>query len=310
MSRVRPILRAFVGRVLAGRRATHLWLSRQGAEWIGVIGVFGVALVFGVDIAAGAEISTSVFYLAPVAVAAWYGGRRMGIAIALLSCIAWYLADTISVRAYSHPAIPVWNAIVRLGFFLTCALLLTTLREKAENDRRLARTDALTGLCTRRAFEDRLAHDLALARRSRRPITLAYVDLDNFKHVNDRHGHARGDDLLRTVGAALAAGVRQVDTAARLGGDEFAVVLPETGESVARETMEVLLNSLRARVDAMGFGVGCSVGVVTFTQAPQSVAVAVAVADALMYEVKNGGKGAAGYRVFGDSASNEIVAPG
>ena len=277
-------------------------LQKLGAVPILVLAAALDANVGAVDYLSGYEISMSLFYLGPVALAAWYGGRRPAIAIAALSCACWYAADYGAGNQYSHPAIPVWNALVRLGFFLIVGLLLTSLRDHLRIERQLARTDALTGLHTRRAFEDRLEHDLALARRHRSPVTVAYVDLDNFKAVNDTRGHAEGDRVLRSAGEVLKNAVRQTDTAARLGGDEFALVLPDTDARGAQEFIAGLARDLLAAFRAGPWNVNCSVGVVTFLEPAESAEKAVAAADALMYEVKRKGKGAVQYSVVGEPA--------
>ena len=98
--------------------------------------------------------------------------------------------------------------------------LLSTLRASLLEQERLARTDARTGVYGRRAFEERLEYELVRARRRQSPLTLAYLDLDNFKLVNDTFGHAEGDRVLQTTALALSKAIRQTDTAARLGGDE------------------------------------------------------------------------------------------
>ncbi len=263
---------------------------------LALLGVLGMGLL---DIGSGYEVSVGLFYLGPVALAAWFGDRRSGIAIALLSCLVWYLAD--SGNAYSHPAIPVWNALIRLGFFLTGGLLVSALRDSLGAAQRLARRDELTGLFTRRAFAERLEHDLAMAGRHQMPLTVAYLDIDDFKAVNDQTGHASGDQLLRTVATALRQSTRQVDTVARLGGDEFALVLPETDAAGACRAIAKLQSGLVVACRDAGFGVSVSIGALTLVAPALSVDEAIAAADALMYEAKRQGKAAVAYRVIDHS---------
>jgi diguanylate cyclase (GGDEF)-like protein len=280
-------------------------LDRFTRAQIFALGACSVLLVGAVDYLTGYEISMSVFYLAPVAMAAWYAERRTGIAIAVLSCITWYSADLAAGNQYSHPAIPVWNALVRFGFFLITALLLTTLRKSLRSHQHLARTDALTGLYGRRAFEDRLEHDLALAQRRKEALTLAYVDVDDFRAVNDAHGHAGGDRVLREIGRVLKASLREADTAARVGGDEFALVFPDTDARGAHQIVAKLTRELREVLGLTSWGVTCSIGVVTFLESATSPERAVAAADEVMYQVKHRGKGAVEFSVYG-----EAVQPG
>lgn len=268
----------------------------------------GVAVVGAVDFFTGYELSLSLFYLGPVALATWYGGRRQGIAIAMLSCAVWYAAELAAGAQYSHPAIPVWNALVRLGFFLITSLLLSALRKSLLGEQYLARTDALTELYGRRAFEERLRHDLVLAQRRSSAISLAYVDLDDFKAVNDTRGHAEGDQVLRAVGRVLRDSVREADTAARIGGDEFALVLPDTDRPGAEQVISKLGSRLQEALRAGAWPVTCSIGVTTFMDPAISPEQAIAAADALMYEVKRSGKGAVAYSVLGNSIQQRAAA--
>ncbi len=265
------------------------------------LSVAGVLFIGWADYASGYEISMSLLYLAPVTVAAWYGGRRIGLAIAILSCCTWYGAELAAGRQYSHAAIPVWNALVRLGFFAITARLIDALHTSLRREQALARSDGLTGLYSRRAFEERLRHDLDLARHRQSALTLAYLDLDDFKVINDRHGHAEGDRVLRAVGRVLSSFMRDADTAGRLGGDEFALVFPDTDAGQARAAISNLRARLHAELAREGRSVHCSMGAVTFLSPADSPESALAAADELMYRVKREGKGVVRFSVIGDA---------
>jgi diguanylate cyclase (GGDEF)-like protein len=113
------------------------------------------------------------------------------------------------------------------------AAVLHGMRVRLEHERdslrRSALRDPLTGLCNRRGLDERLRYEIARHSRERRRFAVVAIDLDGFKRVNDRFGHAAGDDLLRDVADAVSEAVREQDTVARLGGDEFCVLAPETG---------------------------------------------------------------------------------
>ncbi len=263
------------------------------------LATLGVVVVGGADYLTGYEVSMSVFYLGPVALAAWYAGRTAGIAIAVLSCVSWFVADSATGHPYSNSAIPVWNGLVRLCFLSVTVLLLIALRESLRAQRFLASTDALTGLYSRRVFDDRLAHDLALAQRHGSALTLAYVDVDDFRLANERLGHVGGDRVLRTIARVFSASLRESDTAARLGGDEFALILPATDADGARQIVTRLEQELREALAEMHLAVTCSVGVVTLLDPAIALDDAIAAADATMYEVKQSGKAAVRFRVLG-----------
>jgi diguanylate cyclase (GGDEF)-like protein len=272
--------------------ALDRWLRLLPVPWVEALAWLGVGLVALADFESGYEVSFSVFYLAPAALAAWYAGRGAALRVAFLSCISWYLADVFAGHVYSHPAIPFWNALVRLAFFAATALLIAALRASLRRQHALARTDALTGLYSRRAFEERLEHDLALARRHGRPLTLVYVDLDNFKSLNDAQGHAAGDEALRRTARVLESATRRTDTVARMGGDKFALLLPETTRAGAEGVVAKARGELSAALSAMAPQLGCSFGAITFAEVPGSAEEAVKAADALMYAAKRQGKGA------------------
>lgn len=146
----------------------------------------------------------------------------------------------------------------------------------------LADHDALTGLLNRRGFEEALARTVAACRRYRTEAALVYIDLDGFKAINDRFGHAAGDETLKRVAEILASGVRESDIIARLGGDEFAVILNRAGVAAA----EIKAESLAEAVEAAPLGpvgtVRLSYGVRTFEPGLEGAQM-LAEADAAMF---------------------------
>jgi diguanylate cyclase (GGDEF)-like protein len=157
--------------------------------------------------------------------------------------------------------------------------------------------DPLTGLPNRGLFFDRVGH--AITRLGRRPgpfLAVLFVDLDNFKGVNDTLGHARGDRLLTLVAERLLTAVREVDTVARLGGDEFAVLLEDlTAEDAALVIAERAVSLIAAPFDLAGktVTVGASIGVAVRSDDSTGPDTLIAEADAAMYEAKRLGKGRA-----------------
>lgn len=165
-------------------------------------------------------------------------------------------------------------------FAAVAALALDNARARAELEQQ-AQTDDLTGLSNRRHFRCALEREIAAARRERSPLSLLLLDLDNFKAINDAHGHERGDAALQAVAAVIQQHVRADDIAARVGGDEFVVVLPRTGRADA--------NRLAAEIGAaIGhtlalFGATASLGVSTLRERPDDL---LAEADRLLYQAK------------------------
>lgn len=288
-------------------RALDQILDRLKPGMVLALSGSSVVIVERIDYFTGFEVSMSLFYLGPIALAAWYAGRGAGFAIALVSCVAWFLADQAAGGIYSTTTIPVWNALVRLGFFLITAYLLAALRESLASQHRLARIDDLTGLYRRGVLEERLRHDLALARRHNSMVTIAYVDVDDFKVVNDTYGHAEGDRVLRAIGSVLQRMTREADTVARMGGDEFALVLPDTDLLGARLAISKITRDVRRTLRQ--WGVTCSVGVLTLEGSAMTEEQAVDAADNLMYEVKRAGKGAVAFHVAGATGAETQLEP-
>lgn len=154
-----------------------------------------------------------------------------------------------------------------------------------------ASRDVLTGLENRRVFEDRIPSMLESARRHGHPITLASMDLDRFKQINDTLGHAEGDRALRQVAQLLAAMVRTSDLLVRMGGDEFVLVLPDTDLPAAK----VLAERLCLAVDGLNIGIarsgrlGISIGLVQW-QPEMSLEAWLLKADEVLYEAKAAGR--------------------
>ena len=160
----------------------------------------------------------------------------------------------------------------------------------------LSRTDDLTGLLNRRAFSDEIGRRFASVRRTRRPAALLYTDLDNFKLVNDVHGHQRGDAALGAWATVLTQRTRAADVVARLGGDEFAIWLEETTEAGAIAKADDLLTASACLKDYSGdpeHPLSVSIGVAALDPAAgERLDSLITRADAAMYGAKRAGKGA------------------
>jgi diguanylate cyclase (GGDEF)-like protein len=148
----------------------------------------------------------------------------------------------------------------------------------------LARHDPLTGLCNRREFEERLAIEHSRCARVQRPISIAVIDVDHFKQVNDTHGHAAGDVLLQRVGSLLRETLRQHDVPSRYGGDEFALMLPDGTKP------ELIAVTARIGSLARAEGISLSIGGATWPGDCPDPALLLGVADAQLYAAKDAGR--------------------
>jgi diguanylate cyclase (GGDEF)-like protein len=236
----------------------------------------------------GIYLSFALFYLIPVIAVVWACGRTLALLVAGVATAVGAMSDMWFGSGHLGLA-PFWNAGVRFGIFFLVVSVLARLHSSLENEARLARTDSLTGAANSRWFSEEIARELLRARRYGHDLTLAYVDVDDFKAVNDEYGHAAGDLLLRTVAEAIAANVRPSDVVARLGGDEFAVLLPETDAESTAAAFTRIRFALLERLREMGWGATVSVGIASADGTCDADAL-ICAGDELMYEAKRAGK--------------------
>jgi diguanylate cyclase (GGDEF)-like protein len=258
-----------------------------------------VAAIGWIDYVTGPDVALSLLYLLPVAVAGWYGGVTVAIFVGAAAGTASLVANLTLQGSETAVAISMWNAFTRYVIYMSEAVLLAMLHRDREKLRRLvahhstlARTDSGTSLPNARAFMEVVEEELQTARETGDPVCVAYLDLDNFKRINDTFGHAAGDEVLQRVAGALKRSIRGHDVAARLGGDEFAVLLRGVEPDAARTVGE----RIAARIGEIagsyaGAALGVTLGVAHFRAVPDNAAALLRAADGAMYAGKTSGKG-------------------
>lgn len=249
----------------------------------------GIFLVGFLDYATGYEISFFIFYALPIGCAAWYSGRNWGMAGAFFSVAIWFTADNMTGHAYSYHLIPLWNGLIRLIFFVFTAYAVAAMKEKINLEELNADFDALTGILNGRGFRKRAEAVLPLLKRERCSYALAFVDIDNFKQVNDMKGHAEGDRVLAEVARVMKDSFRESDMVARLGGDEFIVFLPRTDVEKSKSVLQALKEKLDAVARGNSWPIGFSIGLGVF-DGGLPFETAITKADALMYQAKKSRK--------------------
>ncbi len=256
-------------------------------------GCITLILVVGVlDWATGPDLELPLLYLIPIAAAAWHAGRGAGVAVAVFGATTMLGVDVIGFLGTEREPIAtaLANSPVRLAVYVLAALLLARLHDALRHERIEARTDALTGVANAREFYVVLGRALDELRASGTPVTLAYMDLDNFKLVNDTMGHLAGDVVLRLAADTLRDGIADDGLVARLGGDEFAVVVRGLTPDRARHRFAKVHEAVQRAMAARALPVTMSAGAITFLEPPRDAEAAVHRADDLMYSVKTAGK--------------------
>lgn len=259
-----------------------------------------VALIGVFDYLTGFRLSFAIFYFLPIAVATWYGGRRFGLTVVVLSFLLSVSAGLVNTRGQpENQLIVLWNGLTPLVLFLVIGALLDKLRTRLQLEQRLARTDHLTGCLNAHAFMPMMQYHFDLAARDGRPITLAYIDLDDFKIVNDTQGHNEGDRVLKLVARIWLESCRHTDLVVRLGGDEFCVLFPNTDQRAAASIIQKARQAMTSAFSSEQVNITCSIGALTFPIAVQNIEDAIEAADLLMYRAKKThGKNSTVYSTF------------
>lgn len=246
-------------------------------------------LVYWVNNATPPVARLGILYIVPVLLVTWTEGLVWGIVFGLASiglreAVAWdqMPADMPLGWRIGNPAAYVAVVAVAMAG-------LETLRRSQAALARLVTQDVLTNVLNARAFAERLGQELDRNRRYPRPLALLYMDLDNFKVINDTHGHQTGDAVLRLVADATRSSVRGADVVGRMGGDEFAVLMPETDAQLANEVAKRLVAGLRTVFKGTP-NVTASIGVVACTATDASTDDLLGRADQAMYDAKKLGK--------------------
>lgn len=269
--------------------------------WLGAVACAG-GLAF-LRVATDAEFAFASAVILPVVAVAWFVNKRQGITFSLLAAIVWGSSDIQTSREFSADWIPWVNGMTRFGVYALVAYLTSSLREVLIREYEMARHDPLTGLLNRRSFFEVGVSEAARAKRYGHSLGIIFLDLDNFKRLNDARGHEVGDQALKAVSNALLQILRSSDSAARLGGDEFSVVLPETSSQASIKTGHKVAQALCASLKNFT-PVSVSVGIACFDKVSEDFPHMVSAADALMYEIKKEGKGGVRAKCFNASADS------
>jgi len=247
-----------------------------------------VAAIFVLDLLTGTDIRLHVLYIFPLAIVARYCPRLKMVITALV------VTSILQVITFSQDAQSILSFATDVFVAISASLLTMFLARKGRNAYLLAvnqaATDPLTCLPNRRAFMAEVGSEIARQKRYGGFFSLAVLDLDGFKKLNDAQGHAAGDEALKLAAEVLRSCTRESDSIGRIGGDEFAVLLPNTQDVDCAYMFHQLCISIATRMAATGFSITASIGCKTFQTSPESLSAALQQADEIMYEAKKRGK--------------------
>jgi diguanylate cyclase (GGDEF)-like protein len=246
----------------------------------------------------GKTVNIAPLYIFPTLFSSWYGSRTTGVLSAFLSTLVFVVIETAFNRTPPAFFELLLLSVPYLAAYMLLAILIINFRDVHRMEAHAADTDNLTGIHNARSFYAELANELLRSKRYDHVFSLAYIDVDNFKNINDALGHAAGDRLLKEVADCLVSSLRATDIIARLGGDEYACLLPETDQEAAKSAFFKATALLNKRMKKNKWDVSFSIGVMTFENLPEDIKEAIDLADKLMYSVKNVSKDNVAYQVY------------
>jgi diguanylate cyclase (GGDEF)-like protein len=264
------------------------YLESQPKGTLAAMGVVLFALVAVSDYFTYSRygLEFSPFYLVPVSFFAWFIGKPAGSLFSVMGVSADFF-----IR-WRHVPLPVayWDAALWFALYFSSVWMIAQLKALYERERHLSRIDPLTMIDNRRAFFESAARFKSLSDRYGVPLTVAYLDVDGFKQLNDELGHSTGDKVLAVTASEIRKALRPTDVVARIGGDEFALLFPATGQEAAAGILDRVRLELDRATREKNWRVTFSLGIVSFSPPLGSVSQMIRAADDAMYAAKKGGK--------------------
>ena len=264
-------------------------LSRWSKPSIILLSTGLIALLGIIDYITGHQLTIYFIYLLPVMLVTWYAGRNWGFMLSILSVVTWTVANQLAGHMVQGATAHYWNTGIRLLTFLFIVYILSSLKSSLLHEKELSRTDYLTGVLNVREFMHLADLEIQRSRRYHHPLTLAYIDLNNFKQVNDTYGHKMGDEALRELAQAMVANLRSSDLVGRMGGDEFAILFTHSDERAAAQALDKIRKVLLRGVTQRQLPISISVGVTSYQDSVQNIDEMLVLADELMYKAKANG---------------------
>lgn len=246
----------------------------------------------------GSAITFTLLYLLPIVLVSWYSGFWYGVVLSVICITEWVFIQFIGGIEPRHRLIFVIDIFTKLAIYLFIIIILLRLKKSLDIEKMLSRKDFLTGVYNRQGFYEILDLELYRMNRNHWPLTIAYLDVDNFKTINDTLGHQTGDKLLIQMTEIIQKHIRKSDTLARVGGDEFILLMPESNIEQAKKSVDKLRLLIMEMMRLNNWQSSVSVGAGIFSQWDSSPEEIVHTVDRLMYEVKKDAKNNVVYKEF------------
>ncbi|HWA82399.1 MAG TPA: GGDEF domain-containing protein [Fimbriimonadaceae bacterium] len=254
-------------------------------QWAAVLsGVLLLACLTGIHALLHFYPGFNALYLLPIWLATRIGGRLSGLTLVVLCTVVGTTVEWL-VRHGPSEGLAL-DLIIRFTTLTGLMLLIAQVEQALEKQQRLAMRDPLTGLLNRKSLEQFGAHVFDRALLRKQPVTVALIDCDYFKKLNDTFGHRAGDEVLTVLARELEVHTRQADIVARIGGDEFAVVLQNTSLEEARQIMRRVDDAFVEAARRAGYPAGISIGYATSVDGSRELGAVLDLADRSMYRRK------------------------
>ncbi|MGL4369528.1 MAG: GGDEF domain-containing protein, partial [Spirochaetota bacterium] len=245
----------------------------------------------------GNNISLAALYIFPLFLISRYLNHQFGIMFSVI-CAA-VIASAAAASGAPQSAALYWNSLIDCAIFIIVSILMSKAKRASLMKNDLVRIDSLTDIPNSKAFYEEAENEIKRSYRYGHPLTLVFIDCDNFNKVNDLYGHHAGDDLLASVAQTLKTNVRETDFVARIGGDEFVILMPETGSEYSIQHVRSLQSALLEAMKKNRWPVTFSIGVATIKEKTQTtVDEILKKSDSLMNYVKKHGKNEIKFKTY------------
>jgi diguanylate cyclase (GGDEF)-like protein len=251
-----------------------------------VLLAIALSILIGIlDIATSIEMHFLLLYMIPISLGSWFVSRAVGIYLAIFGSVVWFIADSLSGRAYSSQWVVYWNLLMRISGFAIFAITQASLRSKLDELSQHASRDFITGLPNGRAFYELVAKELSHGS-GLQPMTLACIDISGLQLVNERMGYPAGDQMMCKIAHTICQNAARPDLVGRLAGTSFAMLLPETAADGANGILEKLHTALKEERRKFAQPVNFYISAVACTKTPRTVAELMQEADSQMIRMK------------------------